>query len=245
MAKQTRRSFLEISALGLVAATVPDALGQKTDQSKPAAGNSPISIWVTSDNQRYHAGPTIRWNESSGRATADGGQIQLNPDKQFQDILGFGGAFTDAACYTFNRLEPVEREALFPELFHPSQMGLSTGRLCVGSSDYATKVYSFDEGDPDPEMKRFSIAHDREYILPILREATAPVMETKSSPSALHLTERFANPASHAIVNDLPGQGWPCGRQASYPGRDCDRARVRRGTAMAAAAPGASPFLSE
>ena len=171
MAKQTRRSFLETSALGLVATTVPDALGQKTDQSKPAAGNSPISIWVTADNQRYHAGPTIRWNESSGRATAAAGQIQLNPDKQFQDILGFGGAFTDAACYTFNRLEPAEREALFHELFHPSQMGLSMGRLCVGSSDYATKVYSFDEGDPDPEMKRFSIAHDREYIIPILREA--------------------------------------------------------------------------
>src|SRR6266446_4321319 len=171
MAKQTRRSFLEISALGLVATTVPDALGQKTDQSKPAAGNSPISIWVTADNQRYHAGPTIRWNESSGRATAAAGQIQLNPDKQFQDILGFGGAFTDAACYTFNRLEPGEREALFHELFHPSQMGLSMGRLCVGSSDYATKVYSFDEGDPDPEMKRFSIAHDSEYIIPILREA--------------------------------------------------------------------------
>jgi len=171
MAKQTRRSFLEISALGLVATTVPDALGQKTDQSKPAAGNSPISIWVTADNQRYHAGPTIRWNESSGRATAAAGQIQLNPDKQFQDILGFGGAFTDAACYTFNRLEPAEREALFHELFHPSQMGLSMGRLCVGSSDYATKVYSFDEGDPDPEMKRFSIAHDSEYIIPILREA--------------------------------------------------------------------------
>ena len=170
MAKQTRRSFLELSALGLAAATVPDAIGQETSGSKPYSPNSTISVWVTSDGERYQAGPTIRWNDSD-RAAATTSQIQLNPDEKFQDILGFGGAFTDAACYTFNRLEPPARERLFHELFHPSQMGLSMGRLPVGSSDYATKVYSFDEGDPDPEMKRFSIEHDREYILPILRQA--------------------------------------------------------------------------
>ena len=89
---------------------------------------------------------------------------------KYQEILGFGGAFTDAACYTFNRLSPSAREKLFHEMFDPSQMALSVGRVCVGSSDYSTKVYSFDEGDADPELTRFSIEHDREYILPILRQ---------------------------------------------------------------------------
>ena len=46
----------------------------------------------------------------------------------------------------------------------------SVSRLCLGSSDYATKAYSYDDGDPDPELRRFSIDHDREYILPILRQ---------------------------------------------------------------------------
>jgi len=50
-------------------------------------------------------------------------------------------------------------------------MGLSTGRICVGSSDYSTKVYSYDDGEPDPDLTRFSIEHDREYILPMLRQA--------------------------------------------------------------------------
>lgn len=169
MSKQTRRSFLELSAIGLAAATVPNALAQEKPQGVSSQGNTAISVWVTSDDERYRPGPEIRWNESV-RGTTTGERIQISPDKKFQDILGFGGAFTDAACYTFNRLEPAAREALFHEMFHPSQMGLSMGRLPVGSSDYATKVYSFDEGDPDPEMKRFSIAHDREYILPILRQ---------------------------------------------------------------------------
>ena len=38
----------------------------------------------------------------------------------------------------------------------------------MGASDYATKPYSYDEGEPDPELRRFSIDDDREYILPIL-----------------------------------------------------------------------------
>ena len=172
MSKHTRRNFLELSAMGLATATVSKGFAEKS-QDKSSRGNtslsnSEISVWVTSGDERFKAEPAIRWN--AGGPAAEG-QIQVNPDKKFQDILGFGGAFTDAACYTFNRLEPAAREALFHEMFHPSQMGLSMGRLPVGSSDYAATVYSFDEGEPDPEMKRFSIEHDRAYILPILREA--------------------------------------------------------------------------
>ena len=98
--------------------------------------------------------------------------------------MGFGGAFTDAACYTFNRLAPDAREQLFHEMFHPSEMGLSVCRICVGSSDYSRNIYSFDEGDPDPDLTRFSIDHDREYILPILRQArqTNPELFLFSSP---------------------------------------------------------------
>jgi glucosylceramidase len=52
-------------------------------------------------------------------------------------------------------------------------MSLNVCRTCIGSADAAASVYSFDDGDPDPELKRFSIDHDRAYILPVLREARA------------------------------------------------------------------------
>jgi glucosylceramidase len=50
-------------------------------------------------------------------------------------------------------------------------MAFSVCRTCIGSPDSATKVYSYDDGELDPDLTRFTIAHDREYILPILREA--------------------------------------------------------------------------
>jgi glucosylceramidase len=128
-----------------------------------------ISIWVTSGDERFAAAPGATWRPAVGSARTD--QLRLNPTTKFQEIVGFGGAFTDATCYTFNQLGPAAREQLFHELFHPSEMGLSVGRICVGSSDYSTKLYSFDEGEPDPDLARFSIEHDREYILPVLRQA--------------------------------------------------------------------------
>jgi glucosylceramidase len=175
MARQTsRRSFLGLSALGLVAAVAP------SDGARPAAAvkgtgdgtldiGPEISMWVTSGDERFAPARRATWGPVSGAPGTD--QIWLNPSIKFQEILGFGGAFTDAACYTFNQLAPAARQQLFHELFHPSEMGLSVGRICVGSSDYSTRVYSFDEGEPDPDLTRFSIAHDHEYILPVLRQA--------------------------------------------------------------------------
>src|SRR5579871_2574393 len=79
--------------------------------------------------------------------------------------------------------EPA-RDALLRELLHPSEMGLNVCRTCIGASDYSTELYGFDEGEPDPELKRFSIEHDREYLLPTLRAARAvnPELILFSSP---------------------------------------------------------------
>ena len=174
----SRRHFLGISALGAAAVMLPGASLAAASVSSAAENRAPsqISIWITSGNDRFTPGTSIQWTSSpsapSVSTASEGAQrIILNPNLKFQDVLGFGGAFTDAACYTFNRLTPSEREKLFHEMFHASEIGLSVCRICVGSSDYSRTVYSFDEGAPDLEMTRFSIDHDREYILPMLRQA--------------------------------------------------------------------------
>jgi len=170
----SRRDFLGISALGLAAAMAPNEAAGHAGSLSGAEDTTPkvgaeISSWVTSGKDRFATASSVTWGPAP--ETPGANQIRLDPSKKFQEVLGFGGAFTDAACYMFNQLAPSAREKLFHEMFHPSQMGLSVCRICVGSSDYAQKVYSFDEGEPDPDLKRFSIEHDREYILPMLRQA--------------------------------------------------------------------------
>lgn len=161
--EQTRRTFLKLSALGLAAST-----SSRFSVATPAPQAGEIAVRVTSGNLRYAAAPALSWQP--GESTGDN-VLTLDPSKKFQDILGFGAAFTDAACYTFNRLDAPARANLFHELFHPAEMGLNVCRTCIGSSDYSTEMFSYDEGEPDPEMKRFSIAHDQAYVLPVLREA--------------------------------------------------------------------------
>lgn len=161
--EQTRRTFLKISAIGVAANTA-----SRFSVAMPAPESSRITVRETGENFRYAAAPELSWQ--TGEATGEN-VITLNPSQKFQEILGFGAAFTDAACYTFNRLDAPARRSLFHELFHPSEMGLSVCRTCMGSSDYSTELFSYDEGDPDAEMKRFSLAHDEPYVLPILREA--------------------------------------------------------------------------
>ena len=135
-----------------------------------AAGTSnAIDVWVTNKKLRCSRSGQVSWQPASEKTAGE--TITLHPDKTFQEILGFGAAFTDAACYTFSRLSADAREQLFHELFHPSQMGLNVCRTCIGASDYSRSIFSYDEGDPDPDLQRFSIEHDEQYVLPMLRQA--------------------------------------------------------------------------
>lgn len=176
---QTRRHFLKLSAMGLAATGTAKMTFASSATADPPQGE--ITVRVTAGKQRYAAASPISWGASDKRVE---NAIELDAGTKYQEMLGFGAAFTDAACYTFNRLSAAAREDLFHELFHPSEMGLSVCRTCMGSSDYSTEVFSYDEGEPDLEMKRFSIAHDQAYVLPMLREARKanPDMFLFSSP---------------------------------------------------------------
>jgi glucosylceramidase len=144
------------------------AAGMGAMAALPAKGApaGAIGVRLTAGTKRYAEEAPLEWQPAGSPSAA---AIVLEPGNSYQEVLGFGAAFTDAACYTFNQLSADARERLFHELFHPSELGLNVCRTCIGASDYSASVYSFDEGDPDPDLRRFSIAHDRDYILPMLR----------------------------------------------------------------------------
>lgn len=111
-----------------------------------------------------------QWKAAAGGA--GGEEIRIDPATRYQEILGFGGAFTDASCSLFSQLNAQNRRTLLDELYGPAGLRFSMGRVCIGSSDYTTSIYSFDDSpEPDPELARFTIEHDRAYILPCLRTA--------------------------------------------------------------------------
>jgi glucosylceramidase len=159
----SRRNFLKLtSAAGLCSFAGLSNGRARTDDS------GEIQVRVTGLSKPFAQQSALRW-QSASAPTSD--CISINPERRFQEILGFGAALTDAACYNLNRLASGARQELFHELFHPAETGLSVCRICIGSSDYATKAYSYDEGGPDPELAHFTIEHDLEYVIPMLRLA--------------------------------------------------------------------------
>jgi glucosylceramidase len=112
---------------------------------------------------------SVAWRTiESARADA----IVVDASSAKQEILGFGGALTDSTCYLLSRMVAGQRRMLMQDLFGADAMGLNFCRTTIGASDYSVSAYSYDESaEPDPELKKFSIEHDRAYILPILKEA--------------------------------------------------------------------------
>jgi glucosylceramidase len=160
MPPSNRRVFLKLAAATVVAANNPI-----TWASAPAGARA----WATSPDRRLQEIKLPPWRKASGKATSG---IQIDPSLRFQEILGFGAAFTDASCYLLSELTAEKRQAVLADLLGPDGLRLSIGRTCIGASDYSRYPYSFDDStDPDPELQKFSIEHDREYILPMLKEA--------------------------------------------------------------------------
>jgi glucosylceramidase len=164
----TRREVLTLAGAGMAGMAVGGpaaAAARRQAPSAPPAGE--IQIRRTYAEKRWAQEAPLRWQDAGA---ADTSAIRLDRGQVFQETLGFGASLTDAACYMINQLAPAAREQLLHELFDPSEMGFSVSRICLGSSDYATRAYSYDDGEADPGLTRFSVDHDREYILPILRQ---------------------------------------------------------------------------
>ena len=163
MSKRSRRSFLK-SATAAAA-----AMSMASRVRSWAEPGSEVRMWSTFGDRRHAEAKAPAWKPEG---QPHGEAIVLDPNVTRQEILGFGAAMTDSSCYLLSQLKDDARQSVMHDLFAPGEMALNVCRTCIGSSDYSRTLYSFDDTPlPDPELKKFSIDHDKAYILPVLREA--------------------------------------------------------------------------
>jgi len=98
-----------------------------------------------------------------------------------QEILGFGGALTDAALISYNSLSQKTRKHLENQWFNHFNMI----RIPIGGSDFSTVGYSLDSLEMDFGLERFNLSRiDYDSRIPILRRWHEANKKTKVFGSA-------------------------------------------------------------
>ncbi|GGO57372.1 glucosylceramidase [Streptomyces lasiicapitis] len=160
-----------------------------------AAGEQ-VSIWLTTtdDSGGRHVTrglqPQTPVNFQPG--TGGGGtNITVDENSRFQTFTGGGASFTDTAAWLMDgsgALTQAKRDETMRKLFSPTEgIGLSYIRNPMGGSDLARFGYTYDDmpaGQTDPNLARFSIAHDLQDVLPLTKQAKQlnPKLTTVASP---------------------------------------------------------------
>ena len=98
--------------------------------------------------------------------------LVVNTDRRFQTLLGFGGAFTEAAAVTWQGLGPDARAQLLHDYFNPrSGHGYTLCRVHMNSCDFSLGNYAHVATPGDVDLSSFSIERDRQALLPFIQAA--------------------------------------------------------------------------
>jgi glucosylceramidase len=130
-------------------------------------------LWVTAQStNQLLANSGFRAFEPLEQPDENYPTIFIDDDIRFQSIIGFGGAFTDAAAITFGKLPKEVQNQFLKECFDPVEgQGYNLCRLTIHSCDYSDGMYTYDSVPGDRELKHFTIDHDLKYRIPMIKSA--------------------------------------------------------------------------
>ncbi|MFT4202563.1 MAG: glycoside hydrolase family 30 protein [Chitinophagaceae bacterium] len=97
--------------------------------------------------------------------------IFVDPEHQFQTLIGFGGAITDAVVETYAKLPQQKKDEILRAYYDSVDgLGYNIVRTTMGSSDFGSDSYSYIQ-ENDKTLSTFNIDHDKKYRLPLLQLA--------------------------------------------------------------------------
>ena len=111
------------------------------------------------------------------------GTVRIQLDAKGQTILGWGGAFTDAATINIKDLKFELSEQLLLSYFGPDGLQYNFGRVPIAGSDFSTRPYSYDDSPaPDYNLTNWSLSReDLDYRIPVIQRARDIVISTGQS----------------------------------------------------------------
>lgn len=151
-----------VAALGLAPALFAETY-------LPGEGSVDVAVYQTTG---LHGFREILTSPFTPHAYTNRAPIDVDAAEVRGRFSWLGVSMTDSSCWLLSRLSAEQRRRLLEAVFSPrTGAGLRGVRLNIGSSDYATAIYNYNETPGDVEMRRFSVARDDNWVFPMVKAA--------------------------------------------------------------------------
>lgn len=156
----------------LLAANTLTAGNRTTTPVKPPTQKVVVYTTAENTNLRISQTETVQFVDF-GQPKETQPCVFIDPSKTFQTFVGIGGALTDASAETFAKL-PKDKQQEFLQKYYDVNKGIgySLARTNIHSCDFSSGSYTY-VNDNDAALKSFSVAHDKEFRIPFIKQAIA------------------------------------------------------------------------
>ena len=160
--------------MGAMNPVLPAAVAAAIGLAHAPATGATLEIHTTASGSDHRLALTGSAPFVHGQQPPEGDiSVFVDPGKTYQTLLGIGGAITDASAEVFAKLSPQEQEHLLRAYYDPKDgIGYTLARTTIHSSDFSSASYTY-VAEGDSELATFSVAHDREFRIPLIKRAIA------------------------------------------------------------------------
>lgn len=165
---------------GILLLLISGSMGLHCQESEPDVAPPPPSVGTVNVNWYLTRGDgsalLAKQTTAPSKSTdANLPTITLNASKTYQEMDGFGFTLTGGSASHLYNMSAARRNAILTELFDidDENVGFSYLRLSIGASDLDAEIFSYNDlpaGQTDVDMNNFSLAPDRKYLIPMLKE---------------------------------------------------------------------------
>ena len=133
--------------------------------------NDKLKIYVTSkddSSKRISLSPIEELSKDTAKIKS---KITIEPKNQRQEILGFGGSFTEASSSIYKELDEEKKEEIIESYFGENGNKYSMARTHINSCDFSLGNYAHVEDENDLELKTFSLERNKISLIPMINDA--------------------------------------------------------------------------
>lgn len=120
-------------------------------------------------NEKFAEKGTAKFEKFSQPKETDA-CIFVDPDFKYQEIIGIGGAITDAAAETLYKMPKDKQQEILDAYYGKNGLGYNVVRTNMNSCDFSSDSYTYVK-DNDVSLKSFNISHDEKFKIPMIKEA--------------------------------------------------------------------------